>query len=60
VRLSEGRGQAPVAAGLSGGRWRLGRQGRAHGGESLVWHVGWPGKRKESGPEKEMGPTPEE
>jgi hypothetical protein len=46
--------------GPGAGRWWSGRQGRAHGGGSLVWRVGQPGKRKEIGPEKEMGPALEE
>jgi hypothetical protein len=48
-------GEGPGA----GMRWS-GRQGRAHGGGCLVWRVGQPDKRKEIGPEKEMGPALEE
>jgi hypothetical protein len=58
--LSEGRGPTSAAAGSSRIGRRSGRQGRVRGGGGPVWRVGQPGKRKESGPEKEMGPTLEE
>jgi hypothetical protein len=59
-RLSEGRDPTPAVTGPSASQRRSGRQGSAHVGGGLVWLLGRPGKRKESGPEKEMGPTPEE